>query len=202
MLTGFTQVSARRTFVLGLALLVGGCAGFGKTAPSTTFDLSAPPSLSVERAARRGVLAVEVPSAIQVLDSNRIVVRTGSQVSYLPASQWTDTLPGLLQTRIVQAFENSGRMGSVTRSQDRVASDLTLLTEIRAFEVSASGTTGTALVEISARLVDREGRVRSARVFQGQAPVTSITGAGATHGLNAALWQVLGDLVTWGSAGA
>ncbi|MGQ4273088.1 ABC-type transport auxiliary lipoprotein family protein [Terrihabitans sp. B22-R8] len=191
------HASARNVSVLALALVLSGCAGLGKQAPSATFDLSAPPPFTPDRNVRRGVLAVEMPSAIQTLDSNRMVARIGPQITYIPAAQYSDTLPGLLQTRLVQAFENAGRIGSVGRAQDRIAADFQLLTEIRAFEVSVSGSTNTAVIEIATRIVDRDGRVRAGRVFQAQAPVADVSGAGASHGLNAALWQVLVEIVNW-----
>lgn len=194
------HAAARRLGVAAAAaLLLAGCSSFGKQAPSATFDLTAPHGFSGKGGVRRGVLAVEVPSAIQTLDSNRIVARVGSQITYVPAAQWSDTLPSLVQTRLVQAFENSGRIASVSRTQDRIAGDYQLLTEIRAFEVVVQGATSTARIEIAAKIVDKDGRVRAGRVFQGQGPAGAVTGPVAANGLNAALAGVLVEMVGWAS---
>src|SRR5690606_22047232 len=98
----------------------------------------------------------------------------------------------------VQAFENAGRIGSVGRSQDRLAGDYQLITDIRAFEIDA-GTGSAARVEIAAKLVDRTGRVRSGRVFEASAAASAITGAAASAALDRALNQVLVDMVGWAS---
>ena len=200
MLTPIKPAAARHLGVaVAAALLLGGCSSFGKQAPSATFDLSAPRQMGARTAVRRGVLAVEVPSAIQTLDSNRIVARVGSQITYVPAAQWADTLPSLVQTRLVQAFENSGRIASVSRTQDRIAGDYQLLTEIRAFEVVVSGATSTASIEIAAKIVDKDGRVRAGRVFQGSAPAGAVSGPVSATALNNALAGVLTSMVSWAS---
>jgi cholesterol transport system auxiliary component len=198
--TPIKHATRRIRVAVAAALMLSGCSSFGKQAPSATFDLTAPQAFSGRSAAaRRGVLAVEVPSAIQTLDSNRIVARVGSQITYVPAAQWSDTLPSLVQTRLVQAFENSGRIASVSRTQDRITGDYQLLTEIRAFEVVVQGATSTARIEIAAKIVDKDGRVRSGRVFRGSAPAGAVTGPVAANGLNAALGGVLVDIVGWAS---
>ncbi len=169
-----------------------------REAPLATYDLSAPSSFSGRAAAGRGVLVVDEPTAIRTLDSNRMVARSGGQISYVPGAQWTDRLPSLVQTRIVQAFENAGRIGSVGRAQDRLAGDYQLITDIRAFEIDA-GSGARAQVEIAAKLVDRTGRVRSGRVFDATAPAGDVSGPAASAALDRALGQVLVEMVGWAS---
>ena len=178
------------------AALLGGCTSMLREAPMATYDLSAPQGFSGRAASGRGVLVIEEPTAIQTVDSNRMVARSGGQISYVPGAQWTDRLPSLVQTRMVQAFENSGRIGSVGRSQDRLSGDYQLITDIRAFEIDV-GSGSTAQVEIAAKIVDRSGRVRSGRVFSASAPASAITGPAASAALDQALGQVLVEMVGW-----
>jgi cholesterol transport system auxiliary component len=177
--------------------MLGGCTGMLKEAPVATYDLSAPQSFSGRATSGRGVLVIVEPTAIQTVDSNRMVARQGGAVSYVPAAQWTDRLPLLVQTRMVQAFENSGRIGSVGRSQDRLAGDFQLITDIRAFEIDVPA--HQAKVSIAAKVVDRAGRVRSGRVFEASAPAGPVNGPAARQALDQALGQVLVDLVGWAS---
>jgi len=188
--------------VSAVALFLGGCVGsMLREAPVATYDLTAPQGFSGRAAAGRGALVVVEPTAIQTVDSNRMVARSGGQVSYVPAAQWTDRLPSLVQTRMVQAFENAGRIGSVARSGDRIAGDYQLITDIRAFELDVRQAGGTvARVEIAAKLVsNRNGRVVSGRVFRADVPAGDVTGPSASHSLNQALNQVLVELVGWAS---
>lgn len=192
----FMQPARRVSAIAAVALMLGACTSMLKDAPVATYDLSAPDSFSGRAAARKGVLAIEEPTAIQTVDSNRMVAREGGAVSYVPAAQWTDRLPSLVQTRMVQAFENAGRIGSVGRSQDRLAADYQLITDIRAFEIDV-GSGNQARVEIAAKIVDRTGRVRSGRVFEASAPAGAVNGPSASAALDRALSQVLVDMVGW-----
>ena len=172
-----------------------------REAPVATYDLTAPQSFSGRATAGRGSLVVFEPTAIQTVDSNRMVARSGGEVSYVPAAQWSDRLPSLVQARMVQSFENAGRIGSVSRAEDRISGDFQLVTDIRAFEVDANSGNNTATVEIAAKIVSNRagGRVVSGRVFKAQAPAGQIRGADASRALDAALGQVLVELVGWAS---
>lgn len=194
--TNLSQFASRRlTAFAATALLLGGCTGMLKEAPVATYDLSAPQAFSGRATAGRGVLVVDLPTAIQTLDSNRMVARQGGAVSYVPAAQWTDRLPSLVQTRMVQAFENAGRIGSVGKSQDRLAGDFQLITDIRSFEIDVAS--HQAKVSIAAKIVDRAGKVRSGRVFEAATPAGPVNGPAASSALDQALGKVLVEMVGW-----
>ncbi|MDJ1158496.1 ABC-type transport auxiliary lipoprotein family protein [Chelatococcus sp. SYSU_G07232] len=174
-------------------LAIGAC-----SAPAPpTFDLSAPRDFGRAAALGGGQLAVSEPLTVQVFDSERIIVKSSSgEVSYLSGAQWADRLPKLVQTRLIQAFENGSRLGRVGRPGDGVIADYTLGTEIRRFEVESG--TGEAVVEITARLIGATtGRVASARIFVARAPVAHIDGPEAARALDEALSSVLVQIVRW-----
>jgi cholesterol transport system auxiliary component len=181
----------RRTVILGLsALALAGCGG--GPAPAT-YDLAA----ARPRAARRGgTLVVAEPTAVFALDSERIVVRAASgELTYLPRAQWSDRLPRLVQARLIQSFENAGRV-AVGRPVDRLAGASNLVLDIRAFE--AREASRDAAVEIAAKLVTASGgQVRAARLFAAAAPVGGIDGQGVAQALDTALARVLSDIVGW-----
>ncbi len=181
-----------------LALALSACGG---GTPPATFDLSAPTE-RVRTSRIPGNLLVTPPAAVQVLASDRILVRDGAGgVSYLPGAQWADQLPALVQARLIQAFENASRLGRVSRPGDRVKVDYQLNTELRAFQVDAAR--GEAVVEISAKAVsEATGRVAHARIFTARAPVGAIDAANATRALDTALGVVLLDMVRWAGTGA
>jgi cholesterol transport system auxiliary component len=183
--------------VLGVLALCG-CAVLFPARPPATFDLRAPAHIAVHRGALHGVLVVAQPTAIQTLASQRIVARSaGGQLSYVPAAQWSDQLPILVQARIIEAFENAGQMRAVGRPSDRLSADYDLISDIRNFGIDAAGSP-TATVEIAVRIVsDRGGRVIAGKVFSARVPVHAVTGASAAAGLQQALAQVLDQLVAW-----
>lgn len=195
----------RTTRALALAAGVaalGGCAGGIGAAlappPADTFDLTAP---TVFRRAGppRGAIAVGEPTALRILDTDRIVVRPRpNEVTYLGNAQWADRLPRLVQTRLVQAFENASRLRSVARPGDGFDADLQLVTEIRAFEIDASAGAA-ARVEITARLLSR-GRVVAAEIFRASVP-GSTEPRQATLALDRALGEVIVAIVGWAGGG-
>lgn len=176
-----------------LALILAGCGG--GPAP-TTFDLTAPSDFG-RTGGSRATLVVADPTSVQTLNSDRIIVRDSSgALSFLGDAQWADQVPRLVQSRLVQTFENASRIGAVARPGDRITADLQLLTDIRAFNIEAGS--GNAVVEITAKLVgDRTGRVQRARVFSAREPASAVDGPAAAQALDRALSRVLVDIVRW-----
>jgi cholesterol transport system auxiliary component len=183
---------------LALSLLCA-CSGAFSSAPKT-YDLTAPATLKPAGGGRAQLVVAE-PSAVQVLDSDRIVIRQKEgEVSYLSGAQWADRLPGLVQARLIQTFENAKRIGSVGSPDDKLSPDATLVTEIRTFEINvAKGTVAT--VEISARIVNESsGRIVAANLFTASVPAAGTTGPQASAALDEALQIVLRGIVGWTSA--
>ena len=98
-----------RAAVLAFAVALSACGG---QAPPT-FDLNAPQTLTKARGAGRGQLVVVEPTALSVLNTDRIVIRTQGEIAYLSRAQWSDRLPRLVQSRIVEGFENGSRLRAV-----------------------------------------------------------------------------------------
>jgi cholesterol transport system auxiliary component len=194
-----TKPLARLAAVTCIAAAAAGCALLVPSPAPATYDLAAPASVGSRGGGVRGVLVVPAPVALQILDSQRIVVRSaGGQISYVPAAQWPDRLTSLVQARLIEAFENAGQQRAVGRPGDRLQATDDLLTEIRSFDVAVGAAGAAAEVSIAAKIVsDPGGRVVAARVFSATAPVRSVDGAGAAAGLQQALKTVLADIVRW-----
>ena len=196
-LSGFRARLRAGTPLLALALALGGCGG----AVPTTFDLTALPGAARSGPARRALVVAE-PVGLQPFEADRIIVREpGGSLSFLGGGQWADRLPRLIQARLLQSLENTGRLRSVSRPGDKVAADTLLVTEIRAFDIAAGSRE--AVVDISAKLVsDATGAVVAARVFQARVPVAEVNAGSAANGLDRALSTVLAEIVRWVGAAA
>lgn len=182
--------------VIVLPMALAGCSGQPER---TTFDLTAPANVG-PMSGLRAQLVVNEPTTVQALDSDRILVREGAALSYLRDAQWADRLPKLFQARLIQTFENASRLGRVGRPGDRVIPDLALNADIRSFGIETE--TNQAVVEVTVRIIsDRTGKVAAARGFAARVPVSSINGPLAAQALDAAMSQVLRDIVRWGGRG-
>jgi cholesterol transport system auxiliary component len=181
----------RMGLALSAALLAAAC---NSSAPDT-FDLSA---ASVPTAHKlRAQLAIREPLTSLDLDSQRILVRTGPEsVAYLSGAQWSDRLPTLVQTRLVQTFQNAHLLRSVGRAGTGFAANYSLDLDIRAFELDAKA--GQANIDIAAKIVDdRGGRIVAARIFKTQVPSTGTSGVQASIALNAGLSEAMAQIVAF-----
>jgi cholesterol transport system auxiliary component len=164
--------------------------------PVPTYDLIAPRDFGHVRPAR-GLIEVTVPTALQSLDTEKIVAEpTPGVVTYLPDAQWSDRLPKLLQARMIEAFENSSRIKPVARAGDKVNADAQMVTDIRTFGIQGKD----AVVELSVKLIGtRGGRINAAKIFTARVPAPSVSGGAGAAAINDALIVVLVDIVRWTS---
>ncbi len=175
-----------------LCLVLGACGGQPQR---TTFDLTAPADVG-RVTGTRSQLVINEPTALQALDSDRILVRDAGALSYVPDAQWSDRLPKLVQVRLIQTFENASSLGRVGRPGDRVVADLALNADIRNFGIDAAASQ--AVVEITVKIVsDKSGRVGAARGFVARVPASAVSGPVAAQALDVALSQVLREIVRW-----
>ena len=154
------RLARRRLFPVLFAglpfLLLAACS----SAPLATYDLT--PAEGFAARAGRGQLAVLLPDATLPANSDRIVVRTNPQsVAYLSGAQWADKLPSLVQSRLIESFQNAHLLRAVGRPG--MLADFSLQTSIRRFELDAARSE--AVVEISAQIISSSGRIVGGRIF-------------------------------------
>src|SRR5919112_184429 len=71
-----------------------------------------------------GQVAVAEPAAVQPLESEKIVIKDANgAVAAVGGGQWADRLPRLVQSRLIQTFENSSGLKAVGRPGDRATPD-------------------------------------------------------------------------------
>jgi cholesterol transport system auxiliary component len=171
------------------ALLLAGCA----SEPKLTYDLN-PVSGGFPARGAKGQIAIPVPEATLPANSTSIVVRTGPlSVEYLSGAQWAEKLPPLIQSRLIESFENA----HVVRAAGKpgMLADATLPTNLRRFDFDPAR--GEAVVEISAQLVRPNGRIISERLFSAACPALSSESSAVAAALDAALGQVMREIVLW-----
>ncbi|MCO5157123.1 MAG: ABC-type transport auxiliary lipoprotein family protein [Aquamicrobium sp.] len=188
------------TFLLAVAALTG-CAALpgGGPAPLDTYDLT---SISAEAAGpKRGRMQILVaePDALKALDGENVVVRpSAGSVEFLKGAQWADRLPRVVQARLVEALQATGRLGGVGKPGEGLAIDYQVVTEIRAFEVRLDGAPRAEVALYVKLLNDRNGVVRAARAFSASAPLGGGAGNDAyVAALDRAFAEVVRELVPW-----
>lgn len=195
-----SHLLSRRSWIKGTvvalpltALILSGC---GTAAKNDTYDLSAAVDGDGPSAKSRQIL-VAGPTALKALDSEQIVIRVSpSEIQYLSRAQWGDKLPRMVQSKLVEAYENSGKLGGVGMPGQGLAIDYQVVTDIRSFEIDAANG-NQAVVEISAKILnDRNGSVRAQKVFRATAPAGG-GNDGFVKGLDRAFSTVASEIVSW-----
>jgi len=180
------------TGLLCLSLL--GCALAGSR-PPTTYDLVAPRSFAGAAKPAPYQLLVYEPTASSALDTSRLMVRPkADQVSYYKGIAWSDRLPRLIQTKMIETFQNSGAVKSVSPSSGQYA----LATELRAFQIDVSAGPAAAEIDIFAKLINANtGRVIATKGFSARVPARTDAPGDAMAALNQAFTEVMQDTTTW-----
>ena len=109
----------------------------------------------------RKQLTIEEPVASGGLDNNRIALRPHStRLKFFADARWTERAPKMLQTLLVESFENTGKIVAVGRQSIGLRSDFTLKTELREFQAEHDTEAGTCTVRvrINAKLVQQPRR--------------------------------------------
>jgi cholesterol transport system auxiliary component len=183
------------TLATGLLCLgLVGCALAAGSKPPT-YDLVATHSFAGTKKPAPWQLVVYEPTATSALDTSRLMVRPqADQVSYYKGIAWSDRLPRLVQTRMIETFQNSGAVKSVSPSTGQYA----LATELRSFQIDVTSGRAAAEIDIFAKLINvSTGRVVATKGFSARVPATSDAPGDAIAALNQAFTEVLQDTTTW-----
>lgn len=118
-----------------LASAVGGCALPGSGDPAQLYVLSPKNSFPADLPKVEWQLAVETPIAAAGYNTARIALqRTPLTLDYFADAAWSDVAPSMVQTLIVESFENTGRIVGVSRESVTLRPDYVLRTELREFQ--------------------------------------------------------------------
>jgi phospholipid/cholesterol/gamma-HCH transport system substrate-binding protein len=197
----FTDALARNSgkvdgILEGLERLTG-----GKTNPEpTTYDLAPPTDFTGTPAAPDAQLTVGTPTAVISLDTQRIVIQSAAGTAPgFPDARFADNLPPLLQSRLVQGFENAGYLKVAAEGGD-LEGEYKLALDIRKFQLDTTGD-AKGTVEFSAKLLDSDGKVIDAKIFAADAPAAATDNAGeAAKAIGAAFDKAGAELVVWALA--
>jgi len=195
---------SRRWLSSVMALALTGCAnvlGLGQ-APHLYRVTPTPKSTYQATLAHSAVqLLVDVPSAPAGLDTSQIALsRSAVSIDYFADSAWTDRVPLLVQTALLESFENSKAITAIDRESVGLRADFILNTEIRHFETAYDSPDGApnVWVAINAKLVDPPGRDIIAQAsFEQRHPASANEIPQIVLAFNEALGAVMEDIVVW-----
>jgi cholesterol transport system auxiliary component len=193
---------SRRLVVAALAVAPAACSSLlpPAGAPPKLYTLTPAADFPPDGAHVSWQLLVDVPASAVALDTDRIALsRSATTIDYFADAAWTDRAPLLVQSLLVQSFENSGRITAIARESLALRADYILRPELRHFEADyAGGGVPSAHVQIGAKLVKMPERtiVAQQRVDT-RAPARENQIPAIVEAFNTALHEAMRKLVDW-----
>ena len=198
----------RRVAVAGaaaaLALAVAGCGGVIQelTGPPTDlYTLTPKSTFSSGLPQVTWQLVVEEPIASGGLNVQRIALRTHpTELKYFAQANWTERAPRMVQTLLVESFENSGAIIAVGRQAIGLRSDYNLKSELREFQAEYldGASTPTVRVRLNAKLIRQPQRaIIGSRNFEAFQEASGTDMRSIVAAFDDALGKVLRQTVEW-----
>ncbi|WP_417518690.1 ABC-type transport auxiliary lipoprotein family protein [Minwuia sp.] len=186
--------------VLALAAALTGCGSIFPVpqAPSNFYNLSPKSTFRSDLPTVDWQLVIEEPLAAGGLNTASIAFRPNPlEVQYFKDVRWTERVPKMVQTLLVESFENSGTIVSVGRQAIGLRADYSLLTEIREFQAERMAG-GKVRVRINAKLIQqpRQIIVRS-QSFEATVPDNAESMDATIKAWDGAIGRVMKDIVEW-----
>ncbi|CAL78983.1 Putative ABC transporter (substrate binding protein) [Bradyrhizobium sp. ORS 278] len=193
----FSDGLARNTgkldgIVSGLEKMTGG----GAPAQKVTYDLTAPRDLGPVNKTIKGQLAIPEPTAVAMLQTQRMLFSPAKDYPGFGDVLWADSIPKLLQARLIDTFENYDVAHAPLRASDLGQPDVQLLIDVRRFRINVDAT-AVADIGLSARLVDKSGKIIASRLFDESQPVGQINPADAVAAFDQAFGRLAKSILAW-----
>ena len=138
------------------AATISGCASLpGNRPPPRFFNLSPKSQFDQQAPTVSWQMVIETPTASAGLSTMRIALqRRQHELEYFAQANWVDTAPKMVQTLIIESFENSGRIAAVGRESLGLRADFALKIELRDFQADyIESDNPSARVAISVKLI-------------------------------------------------
>lgn len=145
-------------------------------------------------------LTIPLPIADAALNTARITLRQNPiSLEYYARANWVDTAPQMIQTLLVESFENSGKIVGVGRQSVTLRADYSLLTDLREFQAEYIGSGPPRVrVRLNAKLVKMPQRtILATETFEFLEPATSSDLQAVVSAFDVALGKTLKRIVEW-----
>lgn len=153
-------------------------------------------------------LLIEAPTAPAGISSSRIALRRKLvEINYFGRAAWTDSAPAMLQTLMIESFENTGGIVSVGRQVIGLRADFILKTDLREFQAEYMTRDGKPLpdgeppfvrVRLNGKLVAMPRReIMASETWEYRIQAASTDMDAIIHAFDDAYGSILKRIVAW-----
>ncbi len=128
-----SRLATIRLAALGLvAAGLAGCQLPGTGEPPQLYSLTPKSTYAADLLRVDWQLIIETPVAAAGLNTSRIALRRSPiTLDYFARAAWTDHAPLMVQTLLIESFENTDRIVAVSRESTQLRADYQLKNELR-----------------------------------------------------------------------
>ncbi|WP_166301541.1 ABC-type transport auxiliary lipoprotein family protein [Bradyrhizobium sp. 2S1] len=141
-------------------------------------------------------LVMAEPTAITRLQTQRFLLTPDRQDHDFADARWSESLPILVQTRLVQSFENADIAHAPLRHDSGFEGTSRLLIDLRRFEIML-GAQPQAVISLSVRIIDANGRQQAANIFEETRAIDKLAPATAAAAFDGAFEALATKLIAW-----
>jgi phospholipid/cholesterol/gamma-HCH transport system substrate-binding protein len=193
----FSEGLARNTGKLdGIVAGLERMTGVTAPPPKITYDLRALPNQGPAGKTISVQLAIPEPTAVAMLETQRFLFSPAQEHPGFAEALWADALPKLVQARLIESFENYDMAHAPSRVADPGQTDFQLLIDVRRFRIAVDSTP-TAEIGLSARIVDKSGKVIAARLFESNQKFDKVEPPAAVAAFDEAFGRIAREMITW-----
>ena len=196
------QIDPLRRLALALLVLnLAGCSSLFTTPPRPLYRLTAPSDFPVAIPRIAAQLTIGVPYAPSAIDTARIAIsRSATSLDYLADGDWTDRAPSLVQSVLIEAFENSKAFKAVGPDSLDLRADFVVQGDLRHFEAvyDSASPIPSAWVALAVKLVKvPEQKILAETMISARQPAQANATPQIVLAFNAALASVAKQTVAW-----
>ena len=174
--------------------------GGAAPAQKVSYDLIAPRDFAAPKMPIKGLITIPEPTAVVMLQTQRMLFSPSGEPPGFEDVQWSDSIPKMLQAKLIQGFENYDIDHAPLRSIDGLEADDQLLIDIRNFQIKADPDPA-AEISLSARILAKDGHVVASRVFVQSQKFDKLDPSSAAAAFDDGFKSIATELITW-TAGA
>jgi len=146
-------------------------------------------------------LLVDTPVAPAEIDTTRVALtRSPTTIDYFANAAWSDRAPAMVQSLLIESFEQTGKIVSVARDSAVLRADYILMPELRRFEARYENGDAppVVLVRLLVRLIKMPERtIIGDEIAEGREPAARNGMDAIIEAYNEALGSVMKRLVSW-----
>jgi phospholipid/cholesterol/gamma-HCH transport system substrate-binding protein len=193
----FSEGLARNTGKLdGIVAGLERMTGVTSPPPKITYDLRALPNPGPLGKAIDVHWAIPEPTAIAMLETQRFLFSPAQEYPGFAEAMWADALPKLIQARLIESFENYDIAHAPLRAPDIGQTEFQLLIDVRRFRIAIESGPA-AEIGLSARIVDKNGKVLASRLFEEREQFAKVAPAEAVAAFNEAFSRLAKNVIVW-----